>query len=181
MWLEPGVPADEYLASKAAKRAQYVDDDAPKVVNKVKGSKAPTSREGISSPLTVGGGVETGDLQGMDPGKAKKATTTVEGMTFQTTNGPERGDQAHPRENGRPAQASVIVRQASPDVRRMIAKQLCKDFPDNYDFAAADKKKLARLQADYEDRPDVLQAVFAAEGDAFKMLLIQEFPQAFAS
>lgn len=174
--------ADEYLASKAAKRAQYVDEDAPKVVGRVAKSKAPTQREGISSPLTVGGGIETGDLQGMDPGKAKKATTTVEGMTFQTTNGPERGDQAHLRDNGRPTNGSpVVVKQASADVRRMIAKQLCPDFPDNYDFAAADKKKLARLQADYEDRFDVLKAVFAAEGDAFKMLLIQEFPEAFAS
>lgn len=172
--------AEEYIAQKAAKRAQYVDDDAPKVVGKVAKTKAPTQREGISSPMSFGGGVETGDLQGMDPGKAKKATVVSEGMTFQTTNGPEQKDQAHPRDNGRP-EAPVVIRQASPDVRRMVAKQLCKDFPDNYDFAAADKKKLARLQADYEDRPDVLKAVFAAEGDAFKMLLIQEFPEAFAS
>lgn len=178
--LDPAA-ASEYLATKAAKRAQYVDEDAPKVVGRVAKSKAPTRTEGFTSPLSVGGGIETGDLSGMDPGKAKKATMTVEGMTFQTTNGPEGGDQAHPRENGRPAQAPVIVRQASADVRRMVAKQLCKDFPDNYDFTAADKKKLARLQADYEDRHDVLKAVFAAEGDAFKMLLIQEFPEAFAS
>jgi len=175
--------AEEYLASKAAKRAQYVDDDAPKVIGRVGKSKAPTTREGISAPMSVGGGVETGDLQGMDPGKAKKATVTQEGMTFQTTNAGTRGDQAHPRDNGRPAQAApgVVVKQASTDVRRMVAKQLCPDFPENYDFAAADKKKLARLQADYEDRFDVLRAVFAAEGDAFKGLLMQEFPQAFAS
>jgi hypothetical protein len=39
---------------------------------------------------------------------------------------------------------------------------------------------MARLQADYENRPDVLRAVFAAEGDEMKSILMQEFPQAFA-
>jgi hypothetical protein len=61
-----------------------------------------------------------------------------------------------------------------------IAKALCPDFPDSYDFAAPTKKKLARLQADFEDRLDVLRAVFAAEGDDFKDQLVREFPQAFA-
>ena len=75
----------------------------------------------------------------------------------------------------------MVVKQASADVRRLVAKQLCPDFPENYNFTLDPKKKLARLQADYEDRHDVLKAVFAAEGDDFKMLLLQEFPQAFAS
>jgi len=171
---------DKYLADKAVRRAQYVDDDAPKTVGKVAKSKAPTQREGISSPMSFGGGIETADMSGMDTGKAKQATTTVEGMTFKTTNGPEVKDQAHPRDGERPKPA-VVVKQASADVRRLVAKQLCPDFPENYNFTLDPKKKLARLQADYEDRHDVLKAVFAAEGDDFKMLLLQEFPQAFAS
>lgn len=172
--------AQAYLATKAAKRAQYVDESAPKVIGKVGKSKAST-REGITAALTVGGGVETGDLQGMDPGKPQKATVTVEGLTFQTTNVPASRNQSHPRDNGRPVPAPVLVKQAGADVRRMVARQLCSAFPDNYDFSAPDKKKLARLQADYEDRFDVLKAVFAAESDAFKALLIEEFPDAFAS
>ena len=60
----------------------------------------------------------------------------------------------------------------------MIAKAVCADFPDNYDFAVPVKKRMARLQADYENRPDVLRAVFAAEGDEMKSILMQEFPQA---
>lgn len=173
--------AQQYLAEKAARKAQYVDDAAPKVINKVAGKKGFTTREGISSVVTTGGGVETGDLQGLDTGKAKQATVEVEGMTFKTTNGPEVKDQPHPRQAEPPVKKQmVLVKEAPVDVRRMVAKQLCPDFPENYDFAASDKKKLARLQADFEDRFDVLKAVFAAEGDAFKALLIQEFPQAFA-
>lgn len=176
----PRQEAEEYLAKKGALRAQYVDEGAPKVVGRVKQTKAPTQREGITAAMSVGGGIETGDLQGMDPGKARHDTVESEGMTFRTTNGPKAAPQAHPRDEGRPT-TGVVVKQASVDVRRMVAKQLCSDFPDNYDFGAADKKKLARLQADYEDRHDVLKAVFAAEGDAFKSVLIQEFPEAFQS
>jgi hypothetical protein len=61
----------------------------------------------------------------------------------------------------------------------MVAKAMCADFPPNYDFAAPAKKRVARLQADFEDRPDVIRAAFAAENDEVKQLLVNEFPQAF--
>jgi hypothetical protein len=65
-------------------------------------------------------------------------------------------------------------------VCRKIARAICADFPDNYVFTDSPKKKLARLQADYEDRPDVIRAVAAAETDGeVKRRLIEEFPEAF--
>jgi hypothetical protein len=66
------------------------------------------------------------------------------------------------------------------DPRRIIAKTLCADFPDIYDFEAPARKKIARIQADFENRPDIIRAVAAAETDSeMKTRLVQEFPEAF--
>lgn len=177
--------AAEYAAQIESRRAQYVDEEAPKPVARVASKKGPQTREGITSKVTTGGGIETMDLSGLDNGQAEEGLTESEGITFKTTNGPKQGTQAHPRQaetaKAKPAaKPAVVVKEAGADVRRMVAKQLCKDFPDLYDFTLAPKKKLARIQADFEDRPDVIRAIFAAEGDEFKGMLLEEFPEVFS-
>jgi len=70
----------------------------------------------------------------------------------------------------------------SPDVSRTIAKSICSDFPTNYNFSDPLRKKIARLQADYEDRPDVIRAVAAADTDPeVRARLLVEFPEVFFS
>lgn len=161
---------EEYLSKKAALRSQYVDDDPAPVVRVIKKAKAET-REGVTATVTTGGGIETADPS--YGGKAKESVIVQDGITFRTTNGPER-DQKPVQNRGEPMNI-----EGSHDVRRQIATSMCQDFPSNYDFGQTDRKKLARLAADYDDRPDVIRAVFAAEGDGFKQKLIEEFPQAF--
>ena len=79
----------------------------------------------------------------------------------------------------RPA-APVPVNGQNDDQARTIAKAICPDFPDNYVFTDPIRKKIARLQADYEDRPDVIKAVAAADTDPeVRARLIEEFPGAF--
>jgi hypothetical protein len=169
---------EEYLAQKEAYRSAHVSDPAPrKVVGGVKKAETKTT-EGITVKSDVGGGIEIADPIGAG-GKAKESTYVEDGITFKNTNGPSpkaQAPQAHPRSD-----EALAKKAASVDVRRRIAKSMCADFPDNYQFDLAPKKKLARLQADYEDRPDILQAVFAAESDEMKALLIEEFPQAFSA
>ncbi len=167
----PDEEREEYLAKKAALRAQYVEEEPAPVVRVIKKAKA-ESREGITASVTTGGGIETADPA--YGGKAKESVIVQDGITFRTTNGPERDQQ--PVQN-RPSQQMDIS--GSLDVRRQVAKAMCPDFPDNYVFEQPDRKKLARLAADYEDRPDVIRAVYAAEGDSFKQKLVEEFPQAF--
>lgn len=75
-----------------------------------------------------------------------------------------------------PRVAPVGISKESENVRRRIALQICPDFPANYDFDALPRKKIARLQADFEDRSDILTAVFAAESDEMKQRLLEEFP-----
>lgn len=164
---------EEYLTDKASRRAQYVDDAPVKVVGRVKKSSENDTREGITAKVTTGGGVAIGDVSGMDTDKAQLREIEQDGIKFRTTNGPKDREQAHPR--SQEAQQPIVLRDGTAEVRRQIAQQLCPDFPDNYDFADSPKKKMARLQADYDDRPDVLKAVFAAETDAFKALLVREF------
>lgn len=177
---------EEYLNRKAALRAQYVvDEPAPTrtVVSQLR--KAPTQHtEGMIITPNIGGGVEIADPVGDGiAGKPRQSVIVEDGITFRTTNGPDRHMQESP--NRQPASAAMAaaraaVPEAPPEVRKMIAKAVCADFPDNYDFAVPLKKRVARLQADYENRPDVIKAVFAAEGDEMKSILMQEFPQAFA-
>lgn len=154
---------ETYVAQLGSRKASYVDDSP--IVGRVAPIKN-TSREGFDITNSVGGGVEIFD-GGIRSGKDEVTTTQSEGISFTTTNGPK-------------AFNSTPVRKVDTDPRRRIAKSICVDFPDNYVFEDSSRKKIARLQADYEDRPDVIQAVAAAETDpAFRERLIQEFPGAF--
>ncbi len=172
----PEADREVYLAEKASLRSRYVDTDAPapETVAVVKTAKTKAA-EGMTLTQSVGGGVEVADFAGTSKGKAKASTLTEDGITFKNTNGPE---QLKPQVHPRSMQASVGM-DGMADARLRVAKALCPEFPDTYNFSAPPKKKLARLQADFEDRPDVLRAVFAAESDEFKVLLVEEFPQAF--
>ena len=130
----------------------------------------------------MGGGIETADLAGMDEGKAEVSSYEVEGMRFTNTNGPKRdigrGPQAAPKIPSAKA-APLPTVALKPEVRLAIAKSLCADFPESYDFEAPARKKLARIMADFEDRHDVIRAIYAAETDEMKALLAAEFPKAF--
>ncbi len=164
----------EYLLKKESLRAQYVDDaSSPRKVGKVKTQKQSNS-EGIRVATEVGGGIETADPTGAG-GKAKESVVVRDGITFRNTNGPQRDEKAVPK------QEPVVLKDGSPetDIRRQVAKTICPDFPSNYMFDQPTRKKLARLQADYDDRLDVIRAVYAAESDEFKSKLVEEFPQAF--
>ena len=166
---------DEYLSRKQALRAQYVTESEDRVVGSVKTASKRESG-GVTLTQEVGGGVETADLAGVSEGTPTESTVVQDGITFRTTNGPKGKDQVHPREvSDNPS----LALGDTMDARRQIARAVCPDFPQAYDFSASTKKKVARLVADFEDRPDVIRAVFAAETDEVKATLITEFPEAF--
>lgn len=132
---------------------------------------------GISTKMFVGGGTETVDLSGLDNGPSEVGFIESEGMRFTTTNGPKGSKKAAPRAAPLPP---VEIGPNDMDPRRVIAKSICRDFPDNYDFDASLRKRVARLRADYDDRPDVIRAVAGAETDTeMRLLLVEEFPEAF--
>jgi len=168
---------DVYRAKKDSLKSRYVDTDVSSQGTQVATIKTASVKEAEGMKLTqsVGGGVEIADMGGMG-GKAEASTRTEDGITFKNTNGPKDKPQVHPRTA---AETPVMHLDGTADIRRKIAHTMCPDFPATYDFAASPKKKLARLQADFEDRPDVLRAVFAIESDDFKKQLVAEFPQAF--
>jgi len=169
---------DVYLAKKDSLKSRYVDTDISSQGTQVATIKTASVKEAEGMKLTqkVGGGVEIADMGGGTGGKAEASTRTEDGITFKNTNGPKDKPQVHPRTA---AETPVMHLDGTADIRRKIAHTMCPDFPESYDFAASPKKKLARLQADFEDRPDVLRAVFAIESDDFKKQLVAEFPQAF--
>jgi hypothetical protein len=172
----PEEDREMYLVSKEAHKSKYVDEE-PRAVRQVKTAKTGVS-EGMSFRTDVGGGIEIADAGGYG-GVAKQSVIMEDGVTFRTTNGPEKKTQPHPRSEE--AQRPSMVKDGTVDIRRSVAKSMCSDFPDTYDFTAPARKKIARLQADFEDRSDVIRAVFAAEADDFKAILVQEFPQAFGA
>lgn len=137
------------------------------------GSPEDVDTMGFHISNSVGGGTETVDLSGLDETPAAQQVMESEGMRFRQTNGPR---QAPPKPPAPPVSFEDM------DPRRVIARSICVDFPDQYDFEAPARKKIARLRADFEDRLDVIRAVAAAETDAdVKGLLVGEFPEAFQS
>jgi len=190
---------EEYLAKKEALRAQYVNDtpktkalprpNGDRVVGRVQ-SKAAGHHEGMKFTNSIGKGGSGAIGQEHDGvvvatmGKDEVETFESEGMKFTTTNGPKNGRKAVvvpvvQKEGTKPSADAPKPVPANLDTRRKIAKMVCPDFPETYDFNLSPKKKIARLTADFEDRHDVLQAVYAAESDDMKELLLQEFPAAF--
>lgn len=166
----------EYLASKNAHKAAYVNVDADQPRQVVGQIAAPQTRqsEGFTVTPSVGGGTMTADLGGTGTaGPAQQSTMESEGMIFRTTNGPKRDVQVV-------QPATPVNISGTEDARRKIAKAMCPDFPDLYNFDDATRKKIARIQADFEDRPDIIRAIFAAESDEVKARLLEEFPSVFA-
>lgn len=172
--------AEAYLAQKASRKAQFVTEPAPtnQIVGRVK-NRAPKQAEGMKITQSVGGGLDIGEdgpVVATIKSSDTKTSRVEDGIVFTNTNVPDKGQKTRPR-----AAAVVPSLEVSPEIRLRIAKAVCPDFPASYDFSASPKKKLARLQADFEDRLDILQAVFAAESDAMKQQLVEEFPEAFSA
>lgn len=175
---------EKYISDKESRKAVYdaellakgIAPSAPTVVAQVrKVSSTPTSTEGIRSTLSVSGGTEVYDPSTGDV-KPVLSKVAAEGITFSNTNGPVRAFQAP-----KPLASPASVLDSTTDARRAVAKALCVDFPDNYSFDDHWKRRLARIQLDYADRLDVIRAIFAAETDDFKKLILAEFPDAFKS
>jgi hypothetical protein len=181
----PPEDREVYLAEIEARRASHPGVEpvrGPETQGNVVGwIAAPKDVDtmGMHVSTTVGGGTDTVDLSGLDGDPAEIQVVEVEGMRFTTTNGPKKA--ARPVEPKR--QAAVDPGAGSHqdiDPRRVIARAVCADFPSLYDFDLPLRKKLARLRADFEDRPDVIRAVAAAETDTeMRVLLVSEFPEAF--
>lgn len=152
---------ETYLEKKAIARSKYVQDAPP-----VKKARKVES-EGVSLTTTVGGGgVTTVDLSSSNA-KAEVTVTEVGGIKFTNTNCSKKERE--------------IKNETLEDIgaRRVVARTICPDFPDSYDFGQPAKKRIARLVADFENRPDILRAAYAAETDAVKQQLVTEFPEAF--
>jgi hypothetical protein len=169
-------------------KARMMTASAPSVVGRV----APTQsrvQEGISIGLTSGGGIDTYDASGSTE-KPRESVVEQEGMTFRNTNGPKTGFGQPVRSEAQFTSSlpvdmseaeSRIETDGTADYRRMVAKSLCKEFPDDYSFSDHWKRRLAMIRLNYENSPDIIRAIFAAESDEFKKLLIKEFPEAFPS
>ena len=163
-----------YEVSRAERIATYDPQAAATILARV--SEPGTQvREGMTVRGSVGGGTEIADMGGTGvAGPNQVQHTESEGIRFTNTNGPKKNVRLVPTNGGAP--------ETGPSAQaRQIARSICSDFPDNYVFGDPVRKKIARLQADFDDRPDVIRAVAAADTDPeVRTRLLQEFPHAFA-
>lgn len=151
-------------ASDVASRAAAYDAEAPaKIVAQIQSGPKTVEREGMTVKNDVGGGTAIADLGGT--GATPQTETVVEdGIKFTRTKSPK----------------AVPATGETADTARVIARSICSDFPDTYKFTDPIRKKIARLQADFDDRPDIIKAVAAADTDPdVRRRLIDEFPEAF--
>jgi len=187
---QPGMQQQPRQASAQPQRAQMAPQS--RVVGQVPQGQKVLQTEGFNVALTTGGGTEIADLSGMG-GQAHESSVTAEGITFKNTNGPKRAFPNMTSPQAQPAApmtthqmapeegTSRIEKDGTADARKSIAKTLCKDFPDEYSFSDHWKRRLAMIRLNYEGRIDVIRAIFAAESDDFKKVILDEFPEAFAS
>lgn len=171
----------EYEAQIMSRKAYYAPDDPAMIVGQV---PAPGTRrtEGVNVRGSVGGGVETADLGGTGiAGQDQVSVVEEGGIKFTNTNGPKKNVRMVPVQAATAPQSNGHARTDAHDAQcRQIARAICKDFPDNYLFGDSVKRKIARLQADFDDRPDVIRAVAAADTDPeVRTRLLEEFPDAF--
>ncbi len=170
---------EEYKAKLDSIAAQYVPlSERPKA----EPTRAKTAKKAAPNAMPV---VQGDDLVGV-PVAASAAASGNEagviqegGITFRTTNVPKKATPSRPAVQPDDT-SSKIGKDGTADARRKIAKVLCPDFPDNYNFDDHWKRREAMIRVHYEGRHDVIRAIFAAESDDFKKLLMQEFPEAFA-
>jgi hypothetical protein len=163
----------EYREELAAHRSAHGVEE-PVVVGRV-AAPGVKHTEGFNVTGSVGGGVDIADMGGTG-GVGRTHVVESEGIKFTVT--------APPGANKGYKLVDKVAPVAGPPADdamcRRIAKCICSDFPENYVFSDPIRKKIARLQADFEDRPDVIRAVAAAETDGeVKRRLVEEFPDAF--
>jgi len=189
---------DQYEADKEARResvlarapgsAKLIKSTPTKSPMAKLSSKKVTESGGMKVTTTVSNGGTDIDVSALDRGgKARVETIDVGGIKVTNTNGPRRANQpisgkAAPPQSpilSAPVQAR-IVKDGTEDPRKMIAKKLCPDFPEDYNFADHWKRRLAMIRLNFEARADVIQAIFMAESDDFKKVLLEEFPEVFA-
>jgi hypothetical protein len=163
----------------------------PRQVARIASTVQSKTTEGITAGVTTGGGTAVFDASGSEA-PPQQSVVHAEGMTFRNTNGPKKAfpsttPVAQPEKAAPPSQEdseehpSHIERDGTADARRMTAKMICSEFPDSYDFNDHWKRRLAMIRLDFENRFDVIRAIFAAESDDFKKLILEEFPEAFSS
>lgn len=77
---------------------------------------------------------------------------------------------------------SVVSKQAPPvkiaDPRIRVARAICPDFPLNWDFTGKLAERLDRVR-NHGTNQEFLEALYAAEGDQMRKVLVKEFPSVF--
>jgi len=166
----------QYEAEIASHKVALVPEEATKIVATLDKASRVVEREGVMVTQSIGGGTSIADMGGTGvAGPDQVTVTTQEGIRMVNTNGPGTVKKMQTQ-----VSSAVVVQNDAQ--ARQIAKAICPDFPENYVFTDPVRKKIARLQADFDDRPDVIKAVAAADVDpVVRGRLIQEFPQAFGS
>lgn len=166
----------QYASELAGKAAAYDGEAANRIVASINSGPSVQEREGFKVTNQVGGGTEIFDAGGTGvAGEEQVSVVESEGIKFTNTNGPKKNVRLVDN------QAQAAPSNVDDATCRTIARSFCPDFPDNYDFTASVRKKIARLQADFEDRPDVIRAVVASDPDGnVKRRIIEEFPEVFS-
>lgn len=185
-----GLTQEDYLARMSEEdRAEYhakkeaLRSEKPGLVTPPPKRPTPSRGKMAKKPMTEGVMIASGGTEiyeASSEGTSEASVTLVEGVAFHNTNGPKR---AYSSSSNSPPQEVVsrISKDGTADVRRQIATSLCPDFPTDYNFDDHWKRRVAMIRLNYETRFDVIRAIFAAESDEFKKVLLDEFPDAFVS
>lgn len=150
------------------------DDEGGRVVGRVRHTDTGKTREGIEVLDTSRRGKSSA---GPAPAKkAKKAAPAKKAASKKAA--PAKPAPAKKAAPAKPAPAVVNKSSGSPQKFR-IAKRVCPEFPDDWNFFGKTQDKLDRLKELGSD-PDMIDALYASESSSMKRALEENFPKHFS-
>jgi hypothetical protein len=128
------------------------------------------TKEGISVQNNVGNidaaSIRTDFDEGKMVGKIRQSAPVSEGgISAQDTSGNPGVKVAKPVDGGGDGGVSKLD----------VARGVCPNFPEDWNFFATQENKLQRVK-DLKDDPGIIKALFAAEGKKFKKVLKTNYP-----
>jgi hypothetical protein len=177
---------------KTSAKQEFVDVSKPDAANKIRElenmsnvradlDKSNTiTREGVTIKTNVGNVsriAAESESDGVQIGKVRHTSSgTTEGVTITDTS-----NIREERKAVKPAPAKVSKKlDTSLNPRIRVARSIFPDFPADWVFEGKLADRLAAVKS-ANPTPEFLEALFAAEGDQFRKVLIKEYPDQFSA
>lgn len=151
------------------------DEDDGTVVGKVRHTDTRRTREGVDVQDTSGRPGKSRQAASRPVAKAPAPAPAKAKVPAKATKAKAPAKASAPAKAAKPSNGKVVP--VSPKLR--IAKKVCPEFPDDWNFFGKTEDKLAKLE-ELGSTPDMIDALYVSESSSVKRALETAFPSHFA-